>query len=63
MHIKPEGMTQFDVFHTFVENSVSLCFSELFLKEPKYEIHQQMPMFEQLKNQVLVNSKTFLIPH
>jgi hypothetical protein len=20
MHIKPEGMTQFDIFHTFVEN-------------------------------------------
>ena len=63
MHIKPEGMTQFDVFHTFVENSVSLYFSELYLKEPKSEIHQKMPMFEQLKNQVLVNSKTFLIPH
>ena len=23
MHIKPEGMTQFDIFHTFVENSVN----------------------------------------
>ena len=22
MHVKPEGMTQFDVFHTSVENSV-----------------------------------------
>ena len=33
MHIKPEGMTQFDVFHTFVENSVKpeFCFSELYL--------------------------------
>ena len=53
MHIKPEGMTQFDVFHTFVENSVSLYFSELYLKEPKSEIHQKMP--------VLVNS-IFLTP-
>ena len=27
MHIKPEGMTQIDIFHAFVENSVN---SELF---------------------------------
>ena len=28
MHIKAEGMTQFDIFHVFVENSVNseLCF-------------------------------------
>ncbi len=23
MHIKPEGMTHFDIFYTFVENSVN----------------------------------------
>ena len=28
MHIKAKGMTQFDIFHVFVENSVNseLCF-------------------------------------
>ena len=29
-----------------------VCFSELYSKQPKSEIHQKMPMFEQLKNQV-----------
>ena len=31
------------------------AFSEL----PKYKIHQKMPMFEHLKNQILVNSNFF----
>ena len=62
MHIKAEGMTQFDIFHVFVENSVKseLCF---FSNQPKSEIHPKMPMFEKLKKQVPVNSKQFLTPH
>ena len=65
MHLKAEGMTQFDIFHVFVENSVNseFGFSELYLNQPKSEIYPKMPMFEQLKIQVLVNSKTFLTPH
>ena len=39
MQIKPEGMTQFEIFHTFVANAVSYCFSELYSKQPKSEIH------------------------
>ena len=37
MHIKAESITQFDIFHVFVENSVNseLCF---FSKQPKSEI-------------------------
>ena len=33
--IKAEGMTQFDIFHVFVENSVNseLCFSYVFLND------------------------------
>ena len=56
MHLKTEGMTQFDIFHVFVENSVNseLCF---FLNST------QMPMFEQLKKQVPMNSQQFLNPH
>jgi hypothetical protein len=66
MHIKAKGMTQFDIFHIFVENSVNseLCFfSELYSNQPKSEIYPKMPMFEQLKKQVPVNSKFFLTPH
>ena len=55
MHIKAKGMTQFDIFHVFVENSVN--------SEPKSEIYKKMPMFEQLKKQVPVNSNQFLTPH
>ena len=37
MYIKPEGMTQFDIFHTFVENSVNseLLFFWALLKAAK----------------------------
>ena len=37
MHIKAEGMTQFDIFHVFVENSVNseLCFFWALLKPAK----------------------------
>ena len=37
MHIKPEGMTQFDIFHTFVDNSVNseLLFFWALLKAAK----------------------------
>ena len=61
MHIKAVGMTQFDIFHAFVENSVNLefAFSELYSNQPKSEIYPKMPMFEQLKKQVPVNSKIF----
>ena len=36
MHIKAEGMTQFDIFHVFAENSVNseLCFFWALLKLP-----------------------------
>ena len=36
MHIKAEGMTQFDIFHVFVENSVTsdLCFLKFIQKCP-----------------------------
>ena len=60
MHIKPEDMSQFDVFHTFVENSVKSEFL-FFSKEPKSKIHQKTSMFEQIKNQVLVESCKGLI--
>ena len=55
MHIKAEDMTQFDIFHVFVENSVN--------SEPKSEICPKMPMFKQLKKQVPLNSKKCLTPH
>ena len=55
MHIKPEGMTQFDVFHTFVENSVKSVFLFFWALLKGAIIHQGMLMFDQLKNQVLVN--------
>ena len=37
MHIKAEGMTQFDIFHVFIENSVKskLCFFWALLKPTK----------------------------
>ena len=37
MHIKAEGMTQFDIFHVFVENSLNseLCFVRALLKPAK----------------------------
>ena len=35
-------------------------FFELYSKELEPEIHRKMPIFEQLKNQILVNSKPFL---
>ena len=60
MHTKIEDTTQFDVFHVFVENSVN---SELYSNQPKSEIYPKMSMFEQLRKQVPVNSKQFLIPH
>ena len=58
-------MTQFDIFHVFVENSVNLelCISELYSNQPKSEIYPKMPLFEQLKKQVPVNSNQFLTPH
>jgi hypothetical protein len=48
MHIKAVGMTQFDIFHAFVENSVNseFAFSELYSNQPKSEIYPKMPMFE-----------------
>ena len=50
MHIKAEGMTQYDIFHVFVENSVNseLCCFWSLLQPAKI-------MFEQLKKQVPMN--------
>ena len=50
MHIKAEGMTQFGIFHVFVEILVNseLCFF-CAINQPKTEIYPKMPMFEQLK--------------
>ena len=59
MHTKIEDTTQFDVFHVFVENSVN---SELYSNQPKSEIYPKIPMFEQLKKQVSVNSKKNVDP-
>ena len=53
MHTKAKGMTQFNIFHTLVENLVLCFFWALF-----YAV-KSMPMFEQLQNQVLVNSTKF----
>ena len=55
MHIKAKGMTQFDIFYVFVENSVNseLFFSELYSNQPKSETYPKMPMSEELKKQVL----------
>ena len=44
---------------TFLISLQKIQWTELYSKQPKYEIHQKMPMFEQLKNQVLLNSKFF----
>ena len=45
-------MIKFDISDILAENSVNLviCFSELYSKQPKSEIHQKMLMFDQLKN-------------
>ena len=58
-------MTQLDIFHVFVkiQYTQSFTFSEPYSNQPKSEIYPKMPMFEQLKNQVPVNSKHFLTPH
>ena len=61
MHIKAEGMIQFDIFHVCRKfNELSFAFSDLYSNQPKSEIYPKMPMFEQLKKQVPVNSKKFL---
>ena len=59
MYIKAEGMTQFDIFHVFVENSVNSEFSFFWalLKPAKMCNLSKMLVFEQLKKQVPVNSK------
>ena len=59
MHMKPGGMTQFDIFLVFVENSMisELFFFWALLKPAKSYIYPKMPIFEQLKKQVPVNSK------
>ena len=45
MHIKAEGMTQFDIFHVFVENSLNseLCFFWALLKPTKIWNLSQKP--------------------
>ena len=61
LHIKPEGITQCDVFHTFVENSVKseFLFFWALLKGAKIWNSSKVPIFGLLKDQVLVNSKNF----
>ena len=60
IHVKHEGMTQYDIFHDFVENSVN---SVLCLFWAQLKIHPKMPMFERHKKQVPVNSKKVFAPH
>ena len=59
MHIKAEGMTQFDIFHVFVENSVN----ELYSNQQKSEIYPKMPMLSSLENNFQWIQKRFLTPH
>jgi hypothetical protein len=54
--MKAEGMTQFDIFHVFVENSVN---SELCSNQQKFEIYPKMPLFKQLKKQGLQRSLVY----
>ena len=63
IHIKTERMTQFDIFHVFIENSVNseLCFFWALLKPAKIWNLSKTSVFEQLKKQVPVNSKKCLI--
>ena len=52
MHIKAEGMTQFDILYVFVELiqwTQSFGSSELYSNQPKSETYPKMPMSEQLK--------------
>ena len=48
MHIKAEGMTQFEIIRVFVENSVNfselraLAFSELYSNQPESESYTKM---------------------
>ena len=58
-------MAQFNIFDVFIENSVKLSFvfTELYSNQPKFKIYPKMPMFEQFKKHVPVNSKENLIPH
>ena len=52
MHIKAKSMTQFDIFIPLwqIQWTQSYAFSELYSKQPKSEICQKMPMFEQLSS-------------
>ena len=49
-HIKSEDMIKFDIFHILAENSVNTA---------KIWNSSKMPVFEQLKKQVLLNSNFF----
>ena len=49
-------------FSCLCEWTQSFAFSELYSNQTKSEIYPKMPMFEQLKKQVPVNSKHFLTP-
>ena len=56
-------MIQFDVFHTFVENSVKpeVFFLNSTQRSQNRKFIKKYPSLSSLK--VLVNSKTFLTPH
>ena len=59
-------MTQFDIFHVFFRKFSELYYSFAFLSSTQtsqnLQFIQKMPMFEQLKKQVPVNSKFFFDP-
>ena len=57
-------MTQFDIFHVFVEIQWTMCFafSELYSNPPKSEFDPKMPMFEQLKKTSSSEHKQFFDP-
>ena len=56
MHIKAEDMTQFDIFHVFVENSVNseLSFLSSTQTSQKLKLIQKCPCLSSLKKQVPV---------
>ena len=60
MLMQPEGRTQ---FYTFFSELRVIVFLSSTQSSRNLKFIKKMAMFEQLKNQVLVNSKNFLTPH
>ena len=66
MYIKAEGMTQFDIFHVFVENSVNseFCFFWALLKPAKiWNLSKNAHIWTAEKKLFPVNSKKIWTPH